>query len=318
MFAAMKQGWDEIEQKVEEVTDLLNDKDLDFDKTFALKCLAVTLNRKATLHPRLFQGPAGTVFLNEIKDSWEKAEDAFEQLRDFLRQDVKLYSGKLIRGYSALVPVFDYLYRNPKPDPAARQRMLGYFYKSQLFGWFSSSTDNTIDQLHTIMEKHSATGFPMTQIKSLFSNQNREVEFAEHTLDNSRARLLLLNLAYVSSFGTSPFDVRFKNNEPHVDHIYPKSMLASRLGLASVDINDIGNFRFIGASDNLRKRAELPDSYFQRLKAASVPIAKHLLVPEFADDPGRLKFDEATYLRFRDERRKVLFALASKVVNPEV
>ena len=39
MFAAMKEGWSEIEEVIEETTELLNGTNLEFDKTFPLKCL---------------------------------------------------------------------------------------------------------------------------------------------------------------------------------------------------------------------------------------------------------------------------------------
>jgi len=42
---------------------------------------------------------------------------------------------------------------------------------------------------------------------------------------------IILNLVYSERFGKSPFTVRFKGNEPHIDHIYPRSVLANKLGL---------------------------------------------------------------------------------------
>jgi len=37
----MKEGWDEIEEAIEDTTELLNGMNLQFDKTFPLKCLLV-------------------------------------------------------------------------------------------------------------------------------------------------------------------------------------------------------------------------------------------------------------------------------------
>lgn len=80
----------------------------------------------------------------------------------------------------------------------------------------------------------------------------------------------------------------------------------------------MGNYRFVGATDNLRKRSELPDSYFGRLKAAGVDISKHLLVEEFAKDPQKLAFDVGIYRRFRDERAQQIARVARRIVNPEL
>jgi hypothetical protein len=119
----------------------------------------------------------------------------------------------------------------------------------------------------------------------------------------------------VENHGQSPFKVRFKENLPEADHIYPKSPLQTRLSLDSVDINHIGNFRFVGASDNNRKRAELPDLYFTRLKQSGVDLEKHLLLKDYADDPAQLRFDVPSYTAFRDARFQEIWRICSAVVN---
>jgi hypothetical protein len=43
-----------------------------------------------------------------------------------------------------------------------------------------------------------------------------------HHLAQARLRTILLNILYVETFSASPFDVRFKGNEPHADHILLK------------------------------------------------------------------------------------------------
>jgi hypothetical protein len=95
-------------------------------------------------------------------------------------------------------------------------------------------------------------------------------------------------------------------------------MLRSRLGCSSAEINDIGNLRFFGATDNIRKHAELPASYFSRLKLQGVPIERHLLVEEFAKNPNSLAFDRPTFDRFRIERREAIRLSLRRVVDPEV
>jgi hypothetical protein len=144
------------------------------------------------------------------------------------------------------------------------------------------------------------------------------VESLRHHLNEARLRFILLNLVYVDQMGSSPFDVKFKGNDPHVDHIYPQSMLRSKLGLYSADINHLGNFRFVGAVDNIRKRAELPASYFTRLKGTGVDIAKHLLLDDVAKEPSKLLFDLATYTAFRDRRIERMWEILVATVNPEV
>ena len=318
MFAAMKEGWSAIEQVIEETTELLNGVNLQFDKTFPLKCMLVAHGRGAEASPEKFTDASGDKLLKEIENNWDKSEATFRQLCDFMQQELKVYSDKVIRSYNSLIPLFDYLYHNPKPTEASRTLMRAYYYKAQLFGWYSQSTDTVINALHSIVGKTQPDCFPLDEVKKYFHDRRNVTELTRSTLGDSRVRLILLNLIYVDQMGSSPFNVKFKGNEPHVDHIYPKHALRSKLNLESVDINHLGNFRFVGATDNIRKRAELPDSYFTRLKQAGIDIQKHLLLDDVSADPTKLQLDVSVYMSFRDRRFERIFEIASAIVNPEL
>jgi len=318
MFAAMKEGWAEIEEVIEETTELLNGTNLKFDKTFPLKCLLVAHGRGAEASPEKFTGTDGEKLLLEMNDGWDRAEAAFQQLRDFMQHDLKVYADKVVRSYNSFIPLFDYLYHNPKPNETGRALMRAYHYKAQLFGWYSQSTDTVINVLHSIVGNSRPAGFPLAEIKDYFRKRGSATEMQKSHLNETRLRFILLNLVYVDQMGSSPFDVKFKGNDPHVDHIYPQHALRTKLDLISSDINHLGNFRFVGATDNIRKRSEMPASYFARLKCVGVDIEKHLLLKSFADDPSRLKFDVGEYKAFRDKRFDRIWKIVSAAVNPEV
>jgi hypothetical protein len=318
MFAAMKEAWGEIEQNVEAIVDILNDGRLEFDKSFALKCLVVAHGKGAELTPAKFTTPEGEKLIDAIESDWSKAETAFQELRDFITNDLKLYGSKVVRSYGSFVPLFDYLYHNPKPDELNRLLMRAYYYKSQLFNWYGAQTDNVVNAMHSRVGKSVHGAFPIKAVVDYFrDSRNAETELRQDHLMNMRLRFIILNLIYVERFGGSPFNVCFKGNEPHVDHIYPQSALKNSLKLPTEEVNHIGNYRFVGATDNIRKRAERPDTFFGRLKAKGVDISNHLLLPEFAADPSKLKFDVATYRDFRDRRLCAAFEIADKVVNAE-
>jgi hypothetical protein len=317
MFAAMKTGWDEIEQAIEETTELLNGTNLQFDKTFPLKCLLVAHGRGAEASAEKFTGPDGEALLAEMEAGWNRAEAAFLELRDFLVKDVKIFADKVIRSYTSFIPLFDYLYHNPKPDERSRALMRGYHYKSQLFGWYSQSTDMIVNSLHSVVGAESLGEFPLDGIKNYFRLRGNRTELAKMQITETRLRFILLNLVYVDRMGSSPFDIKYKGNEPHVDHIYPRHALLTKLGLPSSDVNHLGNFRFVGATDNIRKRAELPASYFARLRSSGVDISKHLLLDDFSADPAKLAFDEPTYRVFRDRRLDAIWQIANAITNPE-
>ncbi len=165
--------------------------------------------------------------------------------------------------------------------------------------------------------KSSTSGFPLNEIKDYFQKRGSAVALGSQHLNEARLRFILLNVVYVDQMGTSPFDVKFRGNEPHADHIYPQSMLRSKLGFYSADINHLGNFRFVGATENIRKRAELPSAYFTRLKAAGFDIGKHLLLDDIASDPSKLQFKATDYLAFRDRRFHRIWKILAATVNAE-
>lgn len=319
MFAAMKEEWADIEENVEEIVELLNNKKLNFDKNLVLKCLVVAHGLGAELSPEKFSSPSGLSLLDTIESDWPRAESTFQQLRDFIENELKLYSDKVVRSYVSFIPLFDYLYHNPKPDEQNRALMRAYYYKSQLFNWYSSRTDNIVNVMHGIVGKRLPDIFPMVAVKEYFRNsRGHAVELTLDQLSDIRLRFIVLNMIYVEKFGNGPFNVLYKGNEPHVDHIYPQSPLRKELSLTTQQINNLGNYRFIGASDNLRKRAEKPAAYFRRLKDAGVNIENHLLLTKFAEDPSLLTFDQKTYENFRDERLGVIFEIAQRVADAEL
>lgn len=317
MFAAMKEGWDEIEEAIEETTELLNGTNLQFDKTFPLKCLLVAHGRGAEASAEKFTGPDGESLLTDMEDGWSHAESTFHELRDFLANDLKVFADKVIRSYTSFIPLFDYLYHNPKPNEKDRALMRGYHYKAQLFGWYSQSTDTIVNALHSIVGKACPAGFPIVDVKAYFSGRGSQSELKKQQLTETRLRFILLNLVYVDQMGSSPFDVKYKGNEPHIDHIYPRHGSLTKLGLSSSEVNHLGNYRFVGAIDNIRKRGELPASYFSRLKQVGIDISKHLLLKDFSADPKKLIFDKDTYREFRDRRLEAIWQITDSIVNPE-
>jgi hypothetical protein len=197
MFAAMKEGWAEIEEVIEETTELLNGTNLQFDKTFPLKCLLVANDRGAEASAEKFTGADGEELLQEIGAGWSQAESAFQQLRDLMANDLKVYADKVIRSYISLIPLFDFIYHNPKPNETNRALMRGYHYKAQLFGWYSQSTDSIVNGLHTIVGRTIPSGFPLQEVKNYFGGRGNQVELQKSHLTETRLRFILLNLVYV-------------------------------------------------------------------------------------------------------------------------
>jgi uncharacterized protein with ParB-like and HNH nuclease domain len=319
MFAAMKELSASIEENLENIALLLSNGALNFEIEVILKSILLVNNRGATVNPKKFSGPEGKNLVELIDKEWDaKFVPAFQALRDFIAIDLKIDNPKLIRSYNSLVPIFEYFYYNNTPNPANKSRLKAFYYKSQIFNWFSSQTDGILDYLHNNFFKTCANrDFPMTDIINYFStNRKYRSNFDISVLKEHPLRFFILHLLYVETNSISAFDVALKKNAPHIDHIYPKSKLSkSPFDLNLVEVNHIGNYRFVGATDNIRKRAENPQSYFGSLKNSGKDIKKHLLVDAYSNNPDLLVMKKSIYIDFRDKRTAEIFKILEPKIN---
>jgi uncharacterized protein with ParB-like and HNH nuclease domain len=311
MFAIMKEAWIDVEENIEAIVNNLNSSGkIKFDKDFVLKCLMLIIDKGPELNTELFTAKKGEDVFLKLENVWDEAEKAFLQLKDFIYNDLGIYSEKVIRSYNAIIPIFEYLFYHRSPKPENRELMKSYYYCSQFFNWYSARTDQILAACHRIIKNAASDAFPLREMKLFFrSNHNKQTELSDELID-MRLRYIVLNMIYIETNGTSPFNVAFSGNEPQIDHIYPKSKLKEQV---TSEINHIGNYRFIGASDNNKKRAESADSYFSRLKESGVNIKRHLLVEAYSSDPKQLVIEN--YIDFRDKRYKIIHEYCKNIIN---
>src|SRR5690606_10792140 len=158
-FAAMKEGWEDVETRIEQTLDLLNGGRLSIDSDLVLKALSLAHGEGAEITTGKFEGQRGADLLKKMEQSWDRSEQAFHELRDFMVHGLRLQSNRVVRSYNALIPLFVYLFLHPKPNESSRVRMASYFHKAQLFGWFGSQTDATLNVLTGIVQKSTSAEF---------------------------------------------------------------------------------------------------------------------------------------------------------------
>lgn len=96
MFAALKEGWEDLEENTEQTVDMLNlEARLQFESSFPLKCLLVTNGERAEVNEvAKFTGARGEALLHRLRPEWDRAEAAFQELHDFIEHDLRLFSDK--------------------------------------------------------------------------------------------------------------------------------------------------------------------------------------------------------------------------------
>jgi hypothetical protein len=144
-------------------------------------------------------------------------------------------------------------------------------------------------------------------------------------LNTKSRRSIVLNLAYVVANSSSPFKVASKSNKPDADHIYPKKLLRTIFASEAPEmpekaildeINHIGNFRLIGATENRKRKDTPPDQYFGKMKEGGHDIIRHLLVEPYCTDPATLAPNLSTYRAFRDARAAKMLEMINSAISP--
>jgi hypothetical protein len=338
VFAVIKGGWDEAEGAIEEAAEIVSKVGsrirLDFNQDNALRTAALAITDKSKLDTEMFQDESR---MREWSAKWPKAKAAFQQLSDFITTDLKLCHPKVMTGNSMLLPMHKYIYeRLAKRQEGAEPGLLReekkflefFYYSSVFFGWFASHTDTRVDRIAAVLKEQfeKSNHYPYGAIREVFVRYEKRTILELSDITKSSRRNALLNLVYVKSEGVGAFAVKSKSNKPNIDHIYPANELRKLFKaaypnmekdelarLASKEINHIGNFRFVGDSENKHKNDEVPAVYFKNMERND--RLRQLTITEYADNPDMLELTLESYRRFRDARAAVILSMAQNVVN---
>ena len=331
MFATLKGGWPEAEEELDEIRALLNEKGtvkLSFDMDVVLRCLSLAYDNTCIVNENNFQDLAA---MQAWAANWAKAEESFNVLNDLIAQELQLYGEKMVPGYSVFLPIFSYVYERLKRDSTGltldeKRDIFAFYYTAQLLGWFSSQTDSKVNKLNSTIRAATGRCFPLIDIRKVFSEEiKRPVDVMMKDLNTKSRRSIVLNLAYVVANTSSPFKVASKSNKPDADHIYPKKLLktifaneAPGMSEKAVldEINHIGNFRLIGATENRKRKDTPPDVYFTRMKEGGHDIVRHLLVDPYCSNPAALAPTLDAYRGFRDARAAKMLEMINAAISP--
>lgn len=337
VFAVIKGGWDEAESAIEDAAEIISKSGairLEFNQDNALRTAALAITDRSKLDTEMFQDEAK---MREWSAKWPKAKAAFQQLSDFITGDLMLYHPKVMTGNSMLLPMHKYIYERLALRPAGSEPGLlreekefleFFYYASVFFGWFASHTDSRIDRIAITLKTsfENKDYYPYAAIRDVFEKYEKRTKLELTDISKTSRRNALLNLVYVKSAGVGAFAVKSKSNKPNVDHIFPANELRKLFKLAyphmdkeelsklsSREINHIGNFRFVGDSENKHKNDELPAAYFKQMKKND--RLRQLTLSEYAENPEMLEMSLDSYRRFRDARAATILQTAQEVVN---
>lgn len=221
LFSLLSATWDEADAKMEDLLEDLNRHGFAFTRDFVLKTFLTLLDQGARYEVTKFRKQE---IRERIESEWEKVSNAIKWVLDFVRQKTFMQTDKAIPSYLVLIPVIYARYHYPDSLNAAKD-LDSLLLRTLIAGAFSGVPDQLIDDL---VEKQRTLGkWDTTEMIGVIRSKGRSLEITESRLwelgYGSDGIHLLFNLWY-RDFNYSP---AFDNNLPQVDHIFPKSVLAT-------------------------------------------------------------------------------------------
>jgi hypothetical protein len=219
MFSLLINSWDEAEENMYDLLQVLNKTGYKFSRDFVLKTCLILLNKGARYNVDKFRDEKTR---QEILDKWEDIEKAIKTVKDFVYGNTFLKTDKTLPSYLSLTPLIYFAYHYKSKWNSRINDFGKYLITTSLAGTFGGTPDNLIDNL--IKKINEIKDFDIKEILGVIREDNRSLEISKATilgLNYWKKELhLLFNLWY--GFNYQP---ALSNNYPAVDHIFPQSAL---------------------------------------------------------------------------------------------
>ena len=243
----------EMEGKFIEVVDEINGSgEYDFNTDFLIKCSFVLLDKGAKYDIKKLRDGK---FIRKLEDNFEKIRKALLSTVEFLKTDAKILSKRFLKSELALVPIIDFIYRQPHQQIPEGQtwKFRQYLYMSFLMRFYSYGPDGKLDAIH---KKITEYGKPYTFPIKRISKYMEERTGMTYVFSESMLYDLDLTLNVIQS---GVFEIPKKRGwSLERDHIFPRSILEDK-GFPEELINSVGNFRYINKTRNILKSNDLPE-----------------------------------------------------------
>ena len=301
VFATVVLKMPEMERKFVELVDQLNGSgEFDFDIDFLSKASFVVLDKGAKYDVDKLED---NEYIDRLKDGFDKLERALTSTMEFLKTDAKILSKRFLKSDLALVPIVDFIMKQPSQQlPEGQTTFLKqYLYMSFFMRFYSYGPDAKLDLIHKyIKENTNSNAFPIQQIGPYMeSRTNLPFEFAESMLLDLD---LILNII---QGGVSEIPKK-RGWSLERDHIIPRS-LSEGAKIPDELIDRVGNLRLINKTRNILKSdildrdAEFFGSNDAELKKLYLKACEELSTENFQ--------------RFVEKRENLIFTKASSFLG---
>lgn len=302
IFSMLKLNWKESAEDLPEFVRRINQgNSFELNSDFVIRCLFAVCDLGAKFDLDILRKKSN---IELMKASFSRCCDAISSTIDFAQKECWCASSDVIGGSATLVPFVYYLYRTKRhqvPNSAIDNARKAFY----LFGFakpFSRYADSRLGKFIKRALKPTADEgseeFPFNEAVELVANWERVKAFDEELLH--RNPLLALHVVQHSTGAK----VHYKDNEPQIDHIFPKSVLREK-GFAEREYNHPANYWILAKGKNINKSDKHPAKYF-------VDVSDKELKRALID---RKMLDYRKYTKFLAGRTEDMLQQISKTVG---
>lgn len=256
MFSLLINSWEEADENMYELLDVLNKTGYKFTRDFIIKTCLVLLNQGARYNvdklrdDKVRQG---------ILDKWDAITKAIKTVKDYVYGNTFLKTDKTIPSYLSLIPLIYFAYHYSNKWANGYKDYDKYLIRTSLTGSFGGTPDNLLDKI--VKQINEDQNFLLNNVFGAIREVNRSLELSKDTILGLNYWKKELHLFFNLWYGFN-YQPTLQNNYPAVDHIFPQSVLkqqklpnpeTGRLNIMKYkwqDRDQIGNLMLLTAVEN--------------------------------------------------------------------
>ena len=219
MFSLLINSWEEADENMYELLDVLNKTGYKFTRDFIIKTCLVLLNQGARYNvdklrdDKVRQG---------ILDRWDAITKAIKTVKDYVYGNTFLKTDKTIPSYLSLIPLIYFAYHYSNKWANGYKDYDKYLIRTSLTGSFGGTPDNLLDKI--VKQINEDQNFLLNNVFGAIREVNRSLELSKDTILGLNYWKKELHLFFNLWYGFN-YQPTLQNNYPAVDHIFPQSVL---------------------------------------------------------------------------------------------
>jgi uncharacterized protein with ParB-like and HNH nuclease domain len=254
IFSTVVLNIPDMEREFIELVDDLNEVGkYEFDIDFIIKTSFVLFDKGAKYDVDKLKDKE---YLDKLEKDFVALKNALLSTIEFLKNNAKILSKRFLKSNLALIPIVDFIYRQPHQQIPEGQawKLRQYLYMSFFMRFYSRGSDGKLDVIHNIITQNDKRDiFPIEPISKYLEERTGMIYKFSKTMLNDLD--LVLNII---QGGVAEIPQK-RGWSLERDHIFPQSVLKKK-DIPDELINNVGNLRLINKTRNILKSDSLPEN----------------------------------------------------------